>query len=91
MHQTKFKPSDALKEHLLSGRKTSILEAQVLFGVTSLSAEIGRLRRAGFILQRKNVPIAKVVRRINQICALQLPHNLPAREIMVSEYWIENI
>lgn len=91
MKQIKFKPSDALKEHLLSGGKTSILEAQVMFGVSSFSAEIGRLRRAGFILQRKNVPIAKVVRRINQVCTLQLPDNLPAREIMVSEYWIENI
>lgn len=91
MNQIEFKPSDALKEHLLSGGKTSILEAQVMFGISSLTAEIGRLRRTGFILQRKNVPIAKVVRRINQVCILQLPENLPAREIMVSEYWIENI
>lgn len=91
MHSTKFKPSDALKEHLLSGGEVSRLEAQVLFGVPNLTAEIGRLKKSGFILQRKNVPLAKVVRRINQVCVLQLPENLPAREIMVSEYWIENI
>lgn len=91
MNHTKFKPSDALKEHLLSGGKTSILEAQVMFGVLNLSAEIARLRKAGFRLPRKKVPLAKVVRRINHVCILRLPENLPSRELFVSEYWIENI
>ena len=59
MKQIKFKPSDALKEHLLGGGKTSILEAQVMFGVSSFSAEIGRLRRAVYTA-KKNVPIAKL-------------------------------
>ena len=51
MHKVKFKPTDALKEHLLSGGEVSILEAYVVFGVQNINAELGRLKKTGFIVQ----------------------------------------
>ena len=47
MHKVKFKPTDALKEHLLSGGEVSILEAYVVFGVQNINAEIGKAQKNG--------------------------------------------
>ena len=43
--KTSFKPADALKEYLLSGGEISLIESQIVFGVQSLNAELGRPRR----------------------------------------------
>ena len=90
MKQIKFKPSDALKEHLLGGGKTSILEAQVMFGVSMLSRN-RPLEESRIILQRKNAANSEGCKENKPSLHFAASDNLPAREIMVSEYWIENI
>ena len=59
MHKVKFKPTDALKEHLLSGGEVSILEAYVVFGVQKHKRRIRRLKKTGFIVKHRRVPMAK--------------------------------
>ncbi len=92
MRQTlHYKPKDALVEYLLSGGEISLLESQVLFGVQSLNAELGRLKKNGFIVEHRRVPMAKILRRINEICLVTTPKDLPIREILVTEYWLKNV
>ena len=89
--KSSFKPADALKEHLLSGGEISLIEAQIIFGVQSLTAELGRLKKAGFIVRHRRVPMAKAVRRANLSCIIRPPEDLPTREILITEYWLENV
>ena len=83
-----FKPSIALEEHLLAGNPISQYEALFLLGVQSLRAEIGRLKRKGFVVESQRVPLAKVLRRLNEYMECRPPQNLPTREIIVTEYWL---
>lgn len=89
--KTNFKPKDALTEYLLSGGEISLIEAQIIFGIQNLNAEITRLRNSGFFIKRKRVPMAKVIRRANETCTVKPPSQLPVREILVMEYWVENV
>ena len=83
-----FNGSEAVLEHMLQGHRVSILEAMLLFGVQDLPANIGRMRRAGHLIKSERVPMAKVMKRINQYTICKVPDNLPYKEIKVSEYWI---
>ena len=84
----KFSGVDALKEHMLSGERITMLEANALFGVQSPTKEISQFRKQGFIIQRQNVPLARVIRRLNQYCNFTPPKALPIIELSVSEWWI---
>ncbi len=88
INNVKYRPTSALLEHLLEGNKISILEAIILFGVQSPTAEITKIRRKGFLIKKNLVPMAKVLRRLNKFCLCEPPEQLPVREISVSEYWI---
>ena len=61
------------------------MEAMLLFGVQNLNAELARLRNVGFVVQKRRVPMAKILRRANQFVK-SAPSNLPIREILVTEY-----
>ena len=87
--KAKFNPVDALKEHLLSGNRITILEAQSLFGVQDPIREMTRLRRNGFLVKRQTVPLARVIRRMNQFCTFIPPKKLPVIEINITEWWIQ--
>ena len=91
MGQIHYKASDAIKEHLIGGNEISLIEAMLLFGVQNLNAELARLRKSGFVIQKKRVPMAKILRRANQFCEVKAPSNLPVREILVTEYWLSNV
>lgn len=84
----KYRPSEALLEHMLLGNRVSVLEGIILFGVQDLPADIGRLRRKGYLVKSQRVSLAKPVKRINQYTVCKLPANLPYRDIQVTEYWI---
>ena len=84
----KFSGVDALKEHMLSGERVTTLEANALFGVQSPTGEITRLRQQGFLVKRQTVPLARVIRRLNQHCNFTPPKDLPIIELSVSEWWI---
>ena len=91
MANVQYKGSDAIKEYLLEGNEISLIEAMLLFGVQNLNAELARLRNAGFVVQKRRVPMAKILRRANQFCEVKAPSNLPIREILVTEYWLSNV
>ena len=78
----------AAKEHLLSGNPLTRMEALVLFGCSNLPEVIFELKRDGYHVTKKNVAYAAAMARINQHATLKPPANLPIREIMFTEYRI---
>lgn len=79
----------AAKEHLLDGNPLTRLEAIVLFGVSNLPDLAKEMRRQGLVVKSRRVPYAMAMRRINEYASLQPPKNLPIREIVFTEYWID--
>ncbi len=78
----------ALKEHLSSGNPITGLEAIALFGCNGLRAQITNLQRQGWVINSRKTPFAVAVRRINKYAVYQPPKNLPVKEIMLTEYWV---
>lgn len=89
MQGANFQPALAMREHLLTGARVSLLEAMLLFGVQNPNAELARLKKDGFLISSSRVSMAKIIRRINEYAACQPPSNLPFREIQMTEYWIK--
>ena len=79
----------AVREHMASGKPITELEAVTLYGVTSLPQVLSLLRKEGWVMQSKRVTYAAAVNRINDFAVFKPPANLPIREIMLTEYWIE--
>ena len=85
---SEYQPALALREHMLEGNRVSLLEAILLFGVQGPNAEIGRMKKDGFIIRSQRVPMAKIITRINKYVSCSVPDNLPYREIQMTEYWV---
>ena len=85
----KFSSVEAMRDHMLEGNLVSLLEAMLLFGVQSMSAEIGRIRKEGYVVKSRRVPMTKILVRANQFAACKPPAELPHKEILMTEYWIE--
>lgn len=85
----KYKPSAALREHMLEGNPVTLLEAILLFGVQAPNAEFHRLKRDGFLIGTKTVMMGHVMRRINEYTLCKVPEDLPYKEIKLTEYWIK--
>ena len=79
----------AIKDHLIAGFPITRLEGMIFFAVQSLPAEIVRLRKEGWLIRSRKVPMARVVRRINEQCTLIPPKSLPMAQLTVEEYWVE--
>lgn len=78
----------AAKEHLLSGKPLTRLEAIILYGVSNLPDVVHELRRDKFIVKSRKVSYATAMVRTNVHAILKPPPNLPIREITFTEYWI---
>ena len=61
-----YSPESAMTEHLLTGHSASSIEATLLFGIRNPNAFFSRLRKEGHRIQRKEVPMVKVIRRLNE-------------------------
>ena len=79
----------AAKEHLLEGKPLTRLEAMIFYGLSSLTAYVSAMRREGWHINSRQVPMATAVARINKYAVLEPPKALPMREILVTEYWLE--
>jgi len=79
----------AVKEHLLSGKPLTRLEAIVLYGCSNLPEVVYELRKIVQIEGNKRVPYATAMVRINEHANLVPPENLPIREILLTEYRIK--
>ncbi|MDB3929412.1 helix-turn-helix domain-containing protein [Paracoccaceae bacterium] len=85
----KYSGSDALREHMLQGNPVSLLEAMMLFGVQNPNAEFTRIKKDGFTVRSKRVPMTRLTVRLNKFASFEPPENLPHKEILMTEYWIE--
>lgn len=88
MSTGQYQAASALREHMLEGNRVSLLEAMLLFGVQGPNAELGRMKKDGFLIKSQKVPMAKIIRRINEYTVCKVPDNLPYREIQMTEYWV---
>jgi hypothetical protein len=79
----------ALREHMLEGNPVTLLEAILLFGVRNPNAEFTRIKKDRFLIEKREVPMAKVIRRINEYATCKVPMDLPYKEIRLTEYWIK--
>ncbi len=84
----KFNSYMALLSEMENGRRVSLIESQILFGVQSFNRDLTRMKREGYLIKSQKVPMAKIIKRINEFCIVKPPEELPIREILVSEYWI---
>lgn len=78
----------AAREHLLSGKPMTRLEAMVLFGVPDLTKIISDLRREGCVVHTRSVSFIAAMMRVNEHAVLQPPANLPVKEIVLTDYRI---
>lgn len=88
MSNVKYGLSVAVKEHLVSGQPITRLEALVLYGMSNLPVYISQMRKEGWVIESRSLPYAVAVKRINEYAVLKPPKNLPVREIVLTEYWI---
>ena len=89
MHKTeKFNGHLALLIEMENGRRISRLESQILFGVQNLTADISQMKRDGYMIKSTKVPMARILKRMNEHGTVIPPKELPVRDILVSEYWI---
>ena len=85
----KFRPSVALREHMLEGHPVSLLEAILLFGVQNPNAEFTRMKKDGFLINSQQIPMAAVLRRMNEFAVCKPPNQLPYKEMTLKQYWVE--
>jgi len=84
-----YRSSEALRDHMLDGNLTSLLEAMLLFGVQNPNAEFARIKKDGFPIKSRRVPMTKIIVRTNKFAQCTPPIDLPQKEIFMTEYWIE--
>ena len=84
-----FRVADAMREHMREGNLISLLEAILIFGVQGPNAELGRMKRAGFSIKSRGVSMTKILVRANKFAQCTPPVELPHKEILMTEYWIE--
>jgi len=78
----------ALKEHIISGKKISRIEALVLFGVQDLNRELLRMKKSGFFIKNTKTTMTKIIIRLNKYSICSPPKDLPTNEIIMNEYWL---
>jgi hypothetical protein len=88
MKNNRYGNTLAAKEHILSGKRITRLEAMLLYGISNFTATINKLRKEGWIIESRRLPFAAAVKRVNEYAVLKPPNNLPVREIQVTEYWL---
>ena len=78
--------AQAAKDHLLSGRPITRLEAIVMYGVANLPDVAKELRREGWIVRTEEIFYAEALVRLNKHATVVPPSELPIREIVVTQY-----
>ena len=78
----------AAKEHLLSGKPLTRMEAIILYGVANLPDVVKEMRKDGWIVKSRRTPYAASLVRLREHIEFTAPKNLPIREILFTEYWV---
>ena len=88
MKKLKYGQQDALIDYLIEGNRVTRLDALLLFGVQNITAVVSNLRNKGYLVKREKILFVKALVRINKELNVEVPDNLPIKEIEISEYWI---
>jgi hypothetical protein len=78
----------AARDHLLAGNPLTRLEALILFGVSNLPELVYEMKKQQIRIEKRDVPYATAMVRVNKHAVLKPPANLPIREILLTEYWV---
>ncbi len=84
-----YRPAIALREHMLDKHPVTLLESMLLFGVQNPNAEFARMKNDGYMIKSRPIPMAAVIRRINQFMICKVAKHLPYKELTFTEYWVE--
>ena len=79
MANNQFSGASALLSHMLDGHHVSLLEAMILWCPKS-KCRVWTHEKSWAYIARQRVPMAKILRRINQYCVVTPPLELPTRE-----------
>lgn len=88
MSKFKYGKKDALIDYLLDGNKVTRLEALLLFGVQNFTAFISNFRKEGYLIKKDKILFVKALVRVNKQIKVEVPKNLPIKEIEIYEYRI---
>ena len=80
--------SDAMLDFMLEGNVVSLLEMMSMFGVCNPAAELTKIRKDGWIIESRRVPMTKIMVRMNKVMQFTPPKQLPHKECLMMEYWI---
>jgi|TARA_Y100000031_G_C8024736_1_gene294294 hypothetical protein len=78
----------ALTDHMLKGNRVSRIESLVIFGVQNFTAVLSNLKKDRYIIRKEAVTMAKILRRLNEYATCKVPKNLPAKNIIMHEWWV---
>ena len=90
MKKNRFGFVSALKEHIISGKPITYLETQVIYGYSNLSPVLSNLKKQGWIIKSRKIPLPAAIRRVNKYAIYQPPENLPVNDIICTEWWVSN-
>ena len=65
MAKANFQAASALREHMLEGHRVSLLEAICFLGFRA-QTRVCAPKKDGFIVKSQKVPMAKIIRRVNE-------------------------
>ncbi len=88
MAKFKYGKKDALIDYLLDGNKVTRLEALLLFGIQNLQTLISSLKDEGYLIKKEKIIFIKALVRVNKQIKVEVPKNLPIKEIEIIEYRI---
>jgi hypothetical protein len=88
MKNFKYQCNMALREHMLSGHRVTLIEALLIFGVQALNRQLTTMKRSGIFIKSQKIPMIKVVNRMKKYSVCNPPKNLPTKEILMTEYWV---
>jgi hypothetical protein len=75
-----------IKKHIKSKMPITALEAQMLYGIPSISKTISLLRKEGMKIDREVVKLTDVVKRMNRTIKIVLPKSVEQLGKVVSQY-----
>ena len=80
--------ANAMLDFMLEGNVVSLLEMMSMFGVCNPAAELTKIRKDGWIVESRRVPMTKIMVRMNKFMQFTPPKQLPHKECLMMEYWI---
>ena len=69
--------------------KYKVTATMAMFGVCNPAAELTKFRKDGYSIKSRRVAMVKIIVRMNKYMVMKTPSQLPTKECLMMEYWIE--